>query len=357
MNKELETIFQLSSDAVVCVKDGNVCFANAAAEKLFGSRILSLPVSAVIPSQPSADSAYTCRINGKSCSVNSVSRFDMLIYYIKPEAEADTEYSFISDIFINNIMSNLSAMNLIIELMQNQDRALAASQVLARYIPRINHCYFSMKRLLCNLAAAYSLSSGSMPFIPKPTDLVIFCSNVVTSVSTFIKDKAELKFSTELDRLYAYVDTEKVERILLNLISNSLDSMDDGGTIEISLKKDGDMAVFTVSDKGCGIPAEIMSTLFCRYRYVNMNDLTKMPSPGLGLYISKGFAALHGGSIMVESKEGQGSSVHLLLPIQNDGVNIFFDHDPPCAAKRIDILLTELANHIDNSFYSKESHM
>ncbi len=109
-------------------------------------------------------------------------------------------------------------------------------------------------------------------------------------------------------------DHEKMRRVLINLIENGLDSISEKGEGDIQIKTglvDG-MAVIHYSDTGNGIPDEIKEKIFEPY------FSTKKSGMGLGLAIVKRIIEEHGGKISLESKESQGTSFEIGLPIDNE---------------------------------------
>ena len=111
-----------------------------------------------------------------------------------------------------------------------------------------------------------------------------------------------------------YADRSQIERVLLNLISNGIRYTPRGGQITAGLAVEGDQAVCRVSDTGYGIPAADLPTIFDRYSRVG-SSLMRDAGTGLGLAISKAFVEAHGGTIAVDSVEGQGSTFTVRLPL------------------------------------------
>jgi putative PEP-CTERM system histidine kinase len=108
----------------------------------------------------------------------------------------------------------------------------------------------------------------------------------------------------------AEIDREEMEKVLLNLILNSLDATGGNGPVALDVSSNG-MAVIKVADQGCGMSEEFMEKdLFKPFR------TTKSKGLGIGLYQCKQIVEAHGGRIEVESQEGAGSTFTVLLPKQ-----------------------------------------
>ncbi len=111
-------------------------------------------------------------------------------------------------------------------------------------------------------------------------------------------------------------DETKLEKLLLNIVRNSIKYTDVGGWIKISLEKDDDKARIIVEDNGIGIPKEDLPFIFERFYRVDKARSRDEGGTGLGLSICKWIAEAHGGNIKTESKEGKGTKFIVTLPVQ-----------------------------------------
>lgn len=109
-------------------------------------------------------------------------------------------------------------------------------------------------------------------------------------------------------------DQDRLERVINNLLSNSLKFTNEGGSINISAKKEPDKIVIVVKDTGVGIPKEKQGQLFAKFQQANSSLSSK--GTGLGLYIVKGIVEAHGGSVSLESEVNQGTTITLALPFE-----------------------------------------
>jgi signal transduction histidine kinase len=116
--------------------------------------------------------------------------------------------------------------------------------------------------------------------------------------------------------LTVMADSDQLEQVLLNLLSNAVDAMPRGGTVRISLAAEPDDAVsFAVSDEGLGIPEEIRDSIFDPF--FSTKEIGK--GTGLGLSISYGIVRDHGGDILLESQAGRGTTFRVILPRDGKG--------------------------------------
>ena len=104
-------------------------------------------------------------------------------------------------------------------------------------------------------------------------------------------------------------DPNQINQVLLNLLLNAIQSMDKPGTIRVTLDRDEDVAVISVSDEGKGIAPENLSHIFRPF------FTTKGRGTGLGLSLARRMVESHGGSITVSSEVGSGTLFEVRLPI------------------------------------------
>lgn len=116
------------------------------------------------------------------------------------------------------------------------------------------------------------------------------------------------------DETSLYVDPEQIQQVFLNIMINALHSMPDGGrlTIETTPLPEGKAVAVSFKDTGFGIPLEDVKDIFKPF------FTTKQMGTGLGLAISKNIAEKHGGSIIVDSRLGVGSSFQVILPAEEE---------------------------------------
>jgi two-component system phosphate regulon sensor histidine kinase PhoR len=127
-------------------------------------------------------------------------------------------------------------------------------------------------------------------------------------------DKRRLTLSLDIEPALPdlVIDQYRVEQVLLNIIHNAIKFTDAGGSITVSVKKQDNNILFSVSDTGIGIPANEMLRVF--ERFYKVNKARDDEGVGLGLAISRHIITAHGGRIWVESVEGKGSTFFFTLP-------------------------------------------
>lgn len=107
-------------------------------------------------------------------------------------------------------------------------------------------------------------------------------------------------------------DKQRLEQVLLNLVTNAIKFCKDGSEIKLGLRKKGDEVVVEVKDNGPGISKEEQARVFIPYYRIEA-DRQRFPGLGLGLALSKQLVELHGGKMWVESELGKGSTFSFSL--------------------------------------------
>ena len=152
--------------------------------------------------------------------------------------------------------------------------------------------------------------------IPKLRDLVdtkLFFGNLLEKFEPVVKQK-NIRFKVrKIPSAHIYVDTREMERVVQNLISNAVMYTDEGGSIEVFCKREGEFFVLNVKDTGRGIEKKNLPFVFDKF-YMEESSRTDSKSSGLGLYVTRHIVERHGGNIRVKSKKGKGSRFIVSLP-------------------------------------------
>lgn len=130
-------------------------------------------------------------------------------------------------------------------------------------------------------------------------------------VSRFSRQAQEqgVVFDVRGDRsLSAHIDPDQFARIIINLLQNALRAMPDGGSLELAAERSNELIALSVTDSGCGIPADQLPHIFERFYKGKQGGL------GLGLAIVKELVEAHKGAITVHSEPGSGTRFLITLP-------------------------------------------
>jgi signal transduction histidine kinase len=170
--------------------------------------------------------------------------------------------------------------------------------------------------LLANeMVEAARLDDRRLQLKRKRVDLGELVRRTVKMAGTTASAKHKLRFDDKVGHeVWVMGDLMRLEIVVNNLVDNAIKYSPRGGDVTTALVMDGKLALVMVRDQGIGIAAEDMSRLFVRFS--RLDQLADVPGTGLGLYLARELARLHGGDISVVSTPGQGSEFTLSLPLE-----------------------------------------
>ena len=174
-----------------------------------------------------------------------------------------------------------------------------------------------LARLIDNLLSASKLEAGSLQVNYGDVDLVELIHQVVTQLS---RHPPEHRFRVDLPRngLRLSADRDKVEQVLINLVSNAVKYSPAGSLITVRSAVDpaSNMVRTSVIDEGDGIPPDQLDKIFQKFHRVTEGSRGNKPGVGLGLYICRTIVEAHGGRAWAESVQGNGSTFTFVLPLR-----------------------------------------
>jgi signal transduction histidine kinase len=137
-------------------------------------------------------------------------------------------------------------------------------------------------------------------------------------ISNFEQDMVakDLSLETDMDSVWIWADRDKLIQVVINLLANAIRYTDQGGRIQLSVKKDKNRAKLVVKDTGIGISEEDITSIFDYLYRTDESRNRDTGGCGIGLSIVKAIVDAHGGSIEVSSKLSQGSEFKVELPIE-----------------------------------------
>ena len=166
-------------------------------------------------------------------------------------------------------------------------------------------------KLIDDVVDLSSLEIGKMQFLFANNNAVAICRNVVDTVEKIKQTSASVLFQTSLENLEIYTDEARLQQLLINLLINATKFTTEG-SITLSLEKQSEeVALFAVSDTGCGIAPEKQGTIFNRFEKLNENA----QGSGLGLSICQLIVERFGGKIWIDPEYKNGSRFLFTHPI------------------------------------------
>lgn len=171
-----------------------------------------------------------------------------------------------------------------------------------------------MSRLILELLDVSRIETGRLEMRREPIAWPHFVREVVQRHHTAVSER-RFHVSVPQDGKFIAGDRDRLEQVLGNLLENAVKYSPDGSDVTVTVEDRGDSFVTAVCDRGIGIPADELGQVFERFHRGRQVSSTNYGGLGLGLYITKQIIERHGGTIWVESREGQGTTFHFSLPV------------------------------------------
>jgi|GEM_PF-2358523 len=168
--------------------------------------------------------------------------------------------------------------------------------------------------LIDDLLDFSKIEANKMDLYPKWFSVKQLVEDVVSGYRAIAKQKG-LPIVMELEDLEICADTIRIKQIIFNLLSNAF-KFTDKGSIKITVRREGEQAVFRVQDTGVGLSQEDIGVIFNLFRQVDESPTRASSGTGLGLAIAKKLVEMHGGRISVQSMPGEGSVFTFCIPIE-----------------------------------------
>lgn len=171
-----------------------------------------------------------------------------------------------------------------------------------------------MLTLVNDLLDMEQMELGQLEIKPDAHRLAEIIEQAIYSVSGLsVTRKVTLRaLPTNLE---VYVDKNRITQVLVNLFTNAIKFSPQDSIVTVGSAAIAQFAEVSVQDTGRGIPSDVLPHIFERFKQTETADATKKGGSGLGLAICKALIELHGGTICVESREGQGSIFSFQIPL------------------------------------------
>jgi len=184
-----------------------------------------------------------------------------------------------------------------------------------KYIESIKQNSYRLSKIINNIVDLSKIEAGFLKSNLSNKNIVEVVEEIVMSVTDFTESKGlNIIFDTDIEEKIMACDTEKIERIVLNLISNAIKFTDEGDEIFVAVKDKDEFVEISVQDNGIGIEYKHLNMIFDRFKQVDKSLSRNTEGTGIGLSLVKSIVELHGGSISVESEFGEGSKFTVKLP-------------------------------------------
>ncbi|MFA6128542.1 MAG: HAMP domain-containing sensor histidine kinase [Bacteroidales bacterium] len=231
----------------------------------------------------------------------------------KVNATKDRFFSIIA----HDLLSPMSGISSVLEILHEEHGSRPnGPREMINTIGRLRESVDSTLRLLRNLLDWAHTQRNDIVFEPKPVDLITILNHAALSLSSQAEKKQITVSMPEIQTAVTVLgDSNMLETIFRNLISNAIKFSQVGSVITINLDQQTDKISVSVSDTGVGITMANLDKLFRIGEKITSRGTQQESGTGLGLILCQEFVNQHGGRILVESEVGRGSKFTVELPL------------------------------------------
>ncbi|WP_291637859.1 HAMP domain-containing sensor histidine kinase [Clostridium sp.] len=187
---------------------------------------------------------------------------------------------------------------------------------LDKYLKIMKQNALRLLRLINNIIDLTKIDSSYFYVELHNHDIVEIIEGIIQSINLYAKVKAvNIIFKKKIEEQVMAIDADKIERILLNLLSNALKFTDENGNVAVEVGIRDNSVYISIKDDGIGIQEDKLELIFQRFRQVDKSFTRNREGSGIGLSLVKALVEMHDGTITVKSEYGMGSEFIVELPI------------------------------------------
>jgi signal transduction histidine kinase len=183
------------------------------------------------------------------------------------------------------------------------------------YLGNIDKSSSALLAIINDILDLTSIDAGAMPLDLKEVDIRAVVDEATRGLQDRIAEKAvllDVRAAPDIGSFLA--DERRVRQILFNLLSNAISFSPPGEVVHASVERRDGAVIFSVTDRGPGIPPEISERVFDRFESHALGSEHR--GAGLGLSIVRSFVELHGGTVKLDSTMGRGTTVTCIFPLR-----------------------------------------
>lgn len=190
------------------------------------------------------------------------------------------------------------------------------SERYTEYMNDIHNSGTHLLTLINDILDMSKIEAGRFTLSSENADLEPIISETLRTLTPQAQEKSITLSADITPKLHGDIDRRAIHQVFLNILSNAVKFTPSGGHIDVKGYQEDDRLVFIFSDTGVGIPEAAIAKLCQPFEQVE-NQFTKTHAgSGLGLAISRSLVELHGGELDIQSKEGEGTIVTIILPVK-----------------------------------------
>lgn len=237
---------------------------------------------------------------------------------IKTQADKITELYEVKSQFLANISHELrTPLTLILGPVENLLQVHHGEE--KRQLLWIKRNGHRLLKLINQLLDQSKIEAGELKLSVSRENIVPFVRGVLVSFESLADQKnIALTFESDEKELCVYFEMEKIEQVLINLLSNALKFTPGGGKVSLEIHRRSTHVSIMVKDTGIGIAEHHLPHIFDRFYQVEEPNTKKYQGTGIGLSLSRDLVELHSGTLTAESELGRGSAFEISLPLGRD---------------------------------------
>jgi len=187
-----------------------------------------------------------------------------------------------------------------------------SDQKKAEHLARIRAAAQGMTRMLDAILLIGRSDAGMLKFEPRSVDVSELCRTVIEDVAQSSQQKERVVYERDAGTERVVADEQLLKHVLENLLTNALKYSPSDRPVSFEVGRDGEALVFSVRDRGIGVPEQDRAQLFEPFH--RGSNVGKVSGTGLGLAIAKRAVDLHGGSLSLQSSVGEGTCFTVRIP-------------------------------------------
>jgi two-component system sensor histidine kinase VicK len=217
---------------------------------------------------------------------------------------------------LKNPIHTIKTLSRFLQKQTEKQPAVPAPENSLQYISMINEACEKAYRIIEDLLLVGELESSGYSLPRQNTDLSAFLQSQVALFGVAAQQKGvAIQVQLPIEPVFATVHPQKLARVIDNLLSNAVKFTHPGGQITLSLQQEANKVILKVRDNGVGIPQSLQGSVFEKFTKANRSGTEGETTTGLGLFIAKQIVEWHNGKIWLESREGEGTTFYVELPL------------------------------------------
>jgi two-component system sensor histidine kinase ChiS len=220
--------------------------------------------------------------------------------------------------FIANISHEIrTPLTLILGPVADALRDAAMPAQMRMFLDRVQRNALRLYGLVNDVLDSAKAEAGGTNVRPESFDVFAMLRTTIEDMQSVARSRElALQLAVTEPALIATLDPRLFERIVLNLVGNALKFTRPGGWVRVTASVDGDELAIDVADNGIGISEEAQARLFQKFVQVDSSATRRHQGTGLGLVLVKQFSEAMGGSVAMKSREGEGSTFTVRVPVR-----------------------------------------